>query len=458
MNFHYAKTFFALLLSVLLVACATGRSTQDIAPAPYANIGGRFVPIDLNPLLEHCLYIQKVENFIVILDMSHSMTLPYSGNEKLAIAREMIRRMDLTMPDIQLIAGLRIFGPGWESKKETDLVYGMRKYTPESFEAAVANLKTPGGETHPGTALEAACEDLEGIQGNTAVILIGDGEGLGNPLFAVEKMKKLYEDRVCIYPVQVGDSARGENLYKEIVSVNGCGFFSNADDIASPEEMADFVTRVFLTKVPDRDGDGFGDICDNCPDVPNPDQADGDRDGIGDKCDNCPEIANLDQADCDSDGVGDLCDNCPEKANRDQTDTDCDGLGDACDECPQTPQGAKIDENGCWILGRVQFDLDKYDIKPKFFSMLDEIADVLKLNPDLKMELHGHTCDIFTPEYNIELSISRAKAVQSYLTDRGVPTNQLAIKGFGLTRPIVSNEDPTIKGLNRRTEFHPIFP
>lgn len=60
--------------------------------------------------------------------------------------------------------------------------------------------------------------------------------------------------------------------------------------------------------LPDQDADGAADVCDNCPDVPNPDQGDPDGDGLGSECDNCPVNANPSQVDVDGDGIGDPCD------------------------------------------------------------------------------------------------------------------------------------------------------
>jgi hypothetical protein len=107
----------------------------------------------------------------------------------------------------------------------------------------------------------------------------------------------------------------------------------------------------------DNDGDGVGDLDDNCPNIANPDQADMDGDGVGDACDsvdndadgvddvndNCPLVANPLQEDSDGDGIGDACedtdgdgvgdvnDNCPLVPNPLQEDSDSDGMGDACD-------------------------------------------------------------------------------------------------------------------------------
>lgn len=72
----------------------------------------------------------------------------------------------------------------------------------------------------------------------------------------------------------------------------------------------------------DTDGDGIPDNVDNCPNTPNPDQADLDGDGIGDVCDD----------DVDGDGVLNNVDNCPTTPNANQADSNGNGIGDVCDE------------------------------------------------------------------------------------------------------------------------------
>ncbi len=98
---------------------------------------------------------------------------------------------------------------------------------------------------------------------------------------------------------------------------------------------------------PDRDEDGIPDADDNCPDTPNPDQANADSDKFGDVCDNCPESANPYQSDTDGDGIGDACDNCLNKSNPEQTDANGDGTGDACDYSKMFSSGDDVD--GCFI-------------------------------------------------------------------------------------------------------------
>ncbi|CAN5361028.1 hypothetical protein BH10ACI3_BH10ACI3_21340 [soil metagenome] len=124
----------------------------------------------------------------------------------------------------------------------------------------------------------------------------------------------------------------------------------------------------------DSDGDGVGDVCDNCAGA-NPNQADTDGDGVGDACDNCLTISNPNQADNDHDGIGDVCDpdddndgildtsdNCPFTANANQADNDADGIGDACDPDDDNDGILDEDDNCPLISNPNQADNDKDNI------------------------------------------------------------------------------------------------
>lgn len=87
----------------------------------------------------------------------------------------------------------------------------------------------------------------------------------------------------------------------------------------------------------DRDGDGYGDDVDRCPDAYELNQDDGDSDGWGDACDKCPNKPNPDNSDVDVDGLGAPCDNCRVVWNPNQSDADLDSVGDACDNCITVP-------------------------------------------------------------------------------------------------------------------------
>jgi OOP family OmpA-OmpF porin len=79
----------------------------------------------------------------------------------------------------------------------------------------------------------------------------------------------------------------------------------------------------------------------------------------------------------------------------------------------------------------------------------------MKQNPDLNVELQGHTCNIGSKEYNMGLSLRRANAVADYLESKGVSGDRLTTKGFGFSKPVAVNSTEIGRSLNRRVELHP---
>ena len=116
---------------------------------------------------------------------------------------------------------------------------------------------------------------------------------------------------------------------------------------------------------------------------------------------------------------------------------------------PPAPAPITIDLNG------VNFDFDKSTLRPDALAILGEATEILKRYPDLRVEVAGHTDSVGTAAYNQGLSERRAKAVYDYLTSNGIDSSRLAGPvGYGLTRPIDTNETKEGRARNRRTELN----
>ncbi|MCH8318237.1 MAG: OmpA family protein, partial [Bacteroidetes bacterium] len=111
------------------------------------------------------------------------------------------------------------------------------------------------------------------------------------------------------------------------------------------------------------------------------------------------------------------------------------------------------------ILHNIFFDYNKATIRAQSEAELNRLLRLLTENPALKVQLSGHTDNIGSHEYNMELSQARADSVVEHLIKEGIEKERLEAVGYGETKPLAPNENPdgsdNLEGrqLNRRTEF-----
>lgn len=276
--------------------------------------------------------------------------------------------------------------------------------------------------------------------------------------------------------------------------------------------------KVFAVKdkkgcCPDRDGDGFCDAGDKCPD--DPEDFDGDEDtdgcpeydrdgdGLHDQKDRCPDNAEdkdgfLDEDGCpeednDRDGIPDKRDKCPNVPEDKDGYADADGCPDfdndgdgkldypvKADKCPNKPEvyNGLDDEDGCpdkkaappkpKEYKNIVVEKDRIVFKKQIrfktnsakivgaisFQILDEAADALKSRPDVRVQVEGHTDERGSDKKNKKLSQRRAESVVAALVKRGIARSRLIPVGFGEEQPIDPAHNKAAWAKNRRCEFN----
>ena len=109
--------------------------------------------------------------------------------------------------------------------------------------------------------------------------------------------------------------------------------------------------------------------------------------------------------------------------------------------------------NATVILKNIFFDVNRYELKPESSTELDNIVELLKENPTLKIQISGHTDNVGKPADNLKLSNNRAAAVINYLVSKGIDAKRLSSKGWGETKPLADNTSEEGRAENRRTEM-----
>jgi OOP family OmpA-OmpF porin len=212
----------------------------------------RFKPVDLTKELQEGKYVKKVDNSMIILDVSSSMSESYMKKTKFDVAKNVIDNINRSLPEMQLKMGLSIFGQDVSPfKEETFLVYGLTDYAREEFGKAVRKLEQGRGRSPLVLGINAAGENLKETEGGIAVIIVSDWKNAEEyAIPAAENMKNLYGDRICIYTIMVGEDEDGKERMEEVAKAAYCGFSKNSDELASGKQMAGFIQKVFLKEAP----------------------------------------------------------------------------------------------------------------------------------------------------------------------------------------------------------------
>ena len=112
-----------------------------------------------------------------------------------------------------------------------------------------------------------------------------------------------------------------------------------------------------------------------------------------------------------------------------------------------------LEKGSSVILKNIFFESKKYELQTTSFTELNKLADLLKENPALSIQISGYTDNVGKPADNLLLSVNRAKAVINYLQSKGIDNKRLTGKGFGESNAIAPNATEAGKAQNRRTEL-----
>ena len=215
--------------------------------------------------------------------------------------------------------------------------------------------------------------------------------------------------------------------------------------------------------------------------------SDEDIDGVFDGIDQCaatPQGTMVDQLGCprddDGDGVFNDLDECPntppntevnERGCVPDVDTDGDGVFDRLDRCPNTAPGTNVDPVGCpvlfvideateratpLVLQGVNFASGSSNLTPDSYGVLDLVAASLLGNPEVRVEIGGHTDATGSRAVNQRISTARAESVRAYLAQQGVALDRMEARGYGPDQPIATNSTRTGRSQNRRVELRRI--
>ena len=237
---------------VSLVGCATTKPS-----------GGGFSAKQLST----ASYGKKADTFVIIQDASSSMNEQHTHDtryvahrdakqSKLDLSKEALTNMNQTIPQLDFNSGLTSFNGGGAK-----VHYGLTEHSRGALGGAIANISGASGPSPMDAGINTANSKLlSGLGlGQIAMFIVSDGISdvsnsggageRGAAIAAAKKVKDQLGDRVCIYPIQIGNEPGGAKFMNELATIGGCGFATNYLDINSSGSMAGYVVKTLLRPV-----------------------------------------------------------------------------------------------------------------------------------------------------------------------------------------------------------------
>lgn len=107
-------------------------------------------------------------------------------------------------------------------------------------------------------------------------------------------------------------------------------------------------------------------------------------------------------------------------------------------------------------MHNIQFEFDSATLTKSSYGVIEKIVAFMEENPNINIEIAGHTDNSGSDEHNMDLSLKRAAAVMEALIERGVSVTRMEVVGFGANNPLVPNDSDANKRINRRVEIRVI--
>ncbi len=337
----------------------------------------------------------RIHQAVILFDASGSME---TRSNRFVSAQNLASSFVTGMPEGEYETAVVVFGG------DAPEVVDFAPFDRDEVDSAVIDGELLGKSSDIPAVLDRVEAMLAGRSGTTAIVVFSDGVAARHgrnlsaqsSLSAARQLVARADGDTCFYTIQTGDDAEGTVLMQRLAGLTSCGEYRRDVDLADEQSLHDLQQLVFIEE-------------------------------------SLPAVS--------------------AQAVPVFVDTDNDGVEDGADQCPGTPQMAHVNRIGCWALDSYTFDIKKYDILESQYPALDGVAEVLKMNPALRIRIDGHTDSTGTADFNQTLSERRANAVRDYLQSVGIEVDRLETRGFGMSSPIARNDTDEGMAVNRRCQL-----